>query len=63
MDRTVRRLLAVVLTACALLTLAGYALKAQCIGDYARVHDKVLCSNDIQVLYVGRGMHERRQRA
>lgn len=59
MDRTVRRLLAVVLTACALLTLAGYALKAQCIGDYARVHDKVLCSNDIQVLYVGRGMHER----
>ena len=56
-DPTARRVLAVVLTACAVLTLAGFALKAQCIGDYNQARDRLLCSNDIQVLYAGRGMH------
>ncbi len=45
------------LTACAVLTVAGFALKAQCIGDYNQARDRLLCSNDIQVLYDGRGMH------
>ena len=39
-------------------TLAGYLLKAQCIGDYNEIRDSHLCSNDIQVLYLVRGMHE-----
>ncbi len=56
-DSTARRVVAVVLTACAVLTVAGFALKAQCIGDYNQARDRRLCSNDIQVLYVGRGMH------
>ncbi|MEX2289999.1 MAG: glycosyltransferase 87 family protein [Mycobacteriales bacterium] len=51
-----RRSLALVLLSCALLTLAGYLLKAQCIGAYNELRDSHLCSNDIQVLYSGRGL-------
>ena len=40
----------------AVLTLAGYLLKAQCIGHYNELRDSHLCSNDIQVLYVIRDM-------
>jgi uncharacterized membrane protein len=57
-DLAARRLLAVLLAATALLTLGGYLLKAQCIGHYDTRRDSNLCSNDIQVLYVARGMHE-----
>jgi uncharacterized membrane protein len=53
-----RRLLAVVLGCVAVLTLSGYLLKAQCIGHYDIRRDSHLCSNDIQVLYLARGMHE-----
>jgi uncharacterized membrane protein len=53
-DLATRRLLAVVLGACAILTLSGYLLKAQCIGDYNQVRDQKLCSNDIQVLFLNR---------
>jgi uncharacterized membrane protein len=53
-----RRLLAVVLGCVAVLTLSGYLLKAQCIGHYDALRDSHLCSNDIQVLYLVRGMHE-----
>jgi uncharacterized membrane protein len=53
-----RRLLAVLLGTVALMTLSGYFLKAQCIGNYNTTRDKDLCSNDIQVLYLDRGMHE-----
>ena len=49
-------MLAVLLAACAVLTLGGYLLKAQCIPDYNRDRDRLLCSNDIQVLYAARGM-------
>ena len=38
--------------------LSGYLLKAQCIGHYNERRDSHLCSNDIQVLYSVRGMHE-----
>lgn len=55
-DLAARRLLAVVLGLVAVLTLSGYLLKAQCIGDYNQVRDSHLCSNDIQVLYNNRGM-------
>ncbi len=51
-----RRLLAVLLGCVAVLTLAGYLLKAQCIGHYNELRDKNLCSNDIQVLYFLRDM-------
>jgi uncharacterized membrane protein len=45
------------LLACtAVLTFAGYLLKAQCIGHYNELRDKNLCSNDIQVLYAIRDM-------
>jgi uncharacterized membrane protein len=57
-DLATRRLLAVLLGAVAVLSLSGYLLKAQCIGHYNELRDRNLCSNDIQVLYVGRGMHE-----
>ena len=57
-DLGARRLLAVLLGCVAVLTLSGYFLKAQCIGHYNERRDRVLCSNDIQVLYVVRGMHE-----
>jgi uncharacterized membrane protein len=50
------RLLALLLACTALLTLAGYLLKAQCIGHYDALRDSNLCSNDIQVLYVWRDM-------
>ena len=58
MQTATRRLLAVLLGCVAVLTLAGYLLKAQCIGDYNEIRDSHLCSNDIQVLYLVRGMHE-----
>jgi uncharacterized membrane protein len=51
-----RRGLAVVLLACVLMTVAGYLLKSQCIGDYGVVRDRKLCSNDIQFLYASRGL-------
>ncbi len=54
-----RRLLAVLLLACAVFTLGGYLLKAQCKADYNRDRDRLLCSNDIQVLYSGRGIDHR----
>lgn len=50
------RLLAVLLVCTAALTLAGFLLKAQCIGHYDTLRDSNLCSNDIQVLYVLRDM-------
>ncbi|MCW3014050.1 MAG: hypothetical protein JWO02_1142, partial [Solirubrobacterales bacterium] len=53
-DLATRRLLAVLLGAVAVLTMGGYFLKAQCIGDYDTVRDQKLCSNDIQVLYLNR---------
>jgi uncharacterized membrane protein len=51
-----RRLTVVLLLCTAVLTLAGFLLKAQCIGHYNERRDKDLCSNDIQVLYVLRDM-------
>jgi uncharacterized membrane protein len=57
-DFAARRVLAVVLGCVAILTLSGYLLKAQCIGHYNELRDSNLCSNDIQVLYQVRGMHE-----
>jgi uncharacterized membrane protein len=53
-----RRLFAVLLGCVVVMTLSGYFLKAQCIGNYNTTRDKNLCSNDIQVLYLDRGMHE-----
>ena len=53
-----RRLTVVLLLCTAVLTLAGFLLKAQCIGHYNERRDSHLCSNDIQVLYLVRGMHE-----
>ncbi|MCU1593700.1 MAG: hypothetical protein JWO12_1092 [Frankiales bacterium] len=57
-DLATRRLLAAVLACVAVLTLAGYFLKAQCIGDYNAVRDKNLCSNDIQFLYGNRHLDQ-----
>lgn len=54
-----RKSLALVLLSCALLTLGGYLLKAQCIGAYNELRDKNLCSNDVQVLYSARGLAEK----
>ena len=58
MDPALRRVLAVALSAVAVLTLCGFLLKAQCIGSYNELRDKNLCSNDIQVLYAIRGMSD-----
>lgn len=49
-------MLAVLLGCVAVLTLCGFLLKAQCIGHYDERRDRNLCSNDIQVLYLNRGM-------
>lgn len=54
-----RRSLVLVLLSCALLTLGGYLLKAQCIGAYNELRDSHLCSNDIQVLYSARGLADK----
>jgi uncharacterized membrane protein len=54
-----RRATALVLASCALLTVCGFLLKAQCIGHYNEYRDSRLCSNDIQVLYSVRGLAER----
>lgn len=54
-----RTSLALVLLSCVLLTLAGYLLKAQCIGSYNELRDRNLCSNDIQVLYSFRNLAEK----
>jgi uncharacterized membrane protein len=59
MTLQVRRLLAVVLGAVAVMTFAGFLLKAQCVGNYNELRDKNLCSNDIQVLYSIRGLQDR----
>ncbi|MCW2601429.1 MAG: hypothetical protein JWM02_3258 [Frankiales bacterium] len=58
MNLSARRILAVLLGCVAVLTLSGYLLKAQCIGHYNELRDSHLCSNDIQVLYLARGMHD-----
>jgi len=50
------RLLVGALLGCAVMTLLGYLLKAQCIPDYDADRDRLLCSNDIQVLYLARAM-------
>ena len=55
-----RRLVALVLAACALLTVLGYLLKAQCATDYNGKRDRYLCSNDIQFLYDSRGLSEKK---
>jgi uncharacterized membrane protein len=57
-DLATRRLLAALLGCVAVLTLAGYLVKAQCIGHYNERRDSNLCSNDVQVLYDVRGMRE-----
>ncbi|MCW2779069.1 MAG: hypothetical protein JWN17_2794 [Frankiales bacterium] len=54
-----RRLLVLVLLATAVMTVLGYALKAQCIDDYNADRDRLLCSNDVQVLYTNRGLGEK----
>ncbi|MCW2544994.1 MAG: hypothetical protein JWM40_2546 [Frankiales bacterium] len=58
MELAARRLLALLLGCVAVLSLSGYLLKAQCIGHYNDRRDSHLCSNDIQVLYSTRGMHD-----
>ena len=62
MDLATRRLVAALLGAVAVMTLAGFALKAQCIGvdNYNRLRDKQLCSNDIQVLFWNRHLDQHR---
>ncbi|MGI8627789.1 MAG: glycosyltransferase family 87 protein [Geodermatophilaceae bacterium] len=52
------RMLGVVLLACAVLTGLGFLLKAPCMGDYEANRNRYLCVNDIQVLYVKRGMDD-----
>jgi uncharacterized membrane protein len=55
----VRQPIVAVLLACSVLLVLGFALKAQCRDDYNRDRDRLLCSNDIQVLYATRGLAER----
>jgi len=52
-------MLVILLGCTALFTLGGYLLKAQCIGHYNEYRDARLCSNDLQMLYVARGMIDR----
>ena len=52
------RLLAVILLACSVLTALGFLLKSPCMGDYEANRNRYLCVNDIQVLYVNRGMDD-----
>ncbi len=54
MDR--RRGPAAVLLCCGLFTVLGFLLKFPCGADYNGRRDRLLCSNDIQVLYVTRGI-------
>lgn len=54
--RTTSRLTLLLLASTVLLTVAGYLLKAQCIGHYDQLRDSNLCSNDIQVLYLWRDL-------
>lgn len=49
-------MLAMVLLCCALFTGLGFLLKAPCGADYNGRRDRLLCSNDIQVLYFTRGI-------
>lgn len=56
---TGRRALGAILLACSVLTGLGFLLKAPCLGNYDANRDRYLCSNDIQVLYVNRGMADR----
>ncbi len=60
MDRAARRLTLSVLLVTGVLLLLGYLLKAQCLADYDADRDRLLCSNDIQVLYTARGLGEHR---
>ena len=53
---TSRRTSWLLLACVAAMTLAGYLLKAQCVGHYDERRDQRLCSNDIQVLYALRDM-------
>jgi uncharacterized membrane protein len=54
--RATTRLTVALLAVVAVLTLAGYLLKAQCIGHYDALRDSHLCSNDIQFLYSTRDL-------
>ena len=54
-----RRLPVVVLLACVVFTTLGFLLKAPCLGNYNANRDRLLCSNDIQVLYGNRSMADR----
>ena len=49
-----------VLVVTGVLLVLGYLLKAQCIPDYDADRDRLLCSNDIQVLYAARDLGEHR---
>jgi len=51
-----RRGLGLALLCCALFTGLGFLLKAPCGPDYNGRRDRLLCSNDIQVLYFTRGI-------
>ncbi|MEP6696662.1 MAG: glycosyltransferase 87 family protein [Pseudonocardiales bacterium] len=53
-----RRLLAMVVLCCAVFTGLGFLLKAPCGPDYNGRRDRLLCSNDIQVLYATRGISQ-----
>lgn len=52
-------LLAVVLLGTAVLMAGSFLLKSQCFDNYVRDRDRLLCSNDIQVLYSDRGLVDR----
>jgi len=54
-----RRSAALVLLAVSLMTIAGFLLKAQCIGAYNANRDTHFCVNDFQVLYINRGLVSR----
>lgn len=55
----VRRPTAIVLLVCAVFTLGGYLLKAQCRGAYDEKRNTHYCVNDFQVLYNARGLIEK----
>lgn len=50
--------LAAVLAATALLTALGFALKAQCSGDFNAYANTRFCNNDLQLLYINRGLEQ-----
>lgn len=58
MSRT-QRSVALVLSVAAVMTMAAFLLKAQCIGAYNDNRDTHFCVNDFQVLYLNRGLVSR----